>query len=290
MSSKQVFVLGVGGQKAGSSWVWSYLRKMETVSFPRPKEFHIFDAMLRPDLEGRYALRHEVEHLSRGRKQKLKEFMGLRNKEWLSTSDRVEMIKNPQLYVDFFKNYDPSAYAVGETTPCYSILTAKNFRFIKELLEPHFDLRVILLLRDPVKRAFSASRHFRRMNEKAFPVAFDDSDDANFETLMDSPFILERQNYERLLKGLDEVFAPGQVHIEFYERLFTAQAVGAITDFLGLPAREADFGQRINAAPTKSAMSPELAARARDVYAPTYDYCRERFGADLIDNLWTKAG
>jgi len=289
MANKQIFILGVGAQKAGSTWVWSYLKKFDTVSFPRPKEFHIFDAMLRPDLESRFALRHQVEHLSRGRKQKLKEFVGLRDKRWLSTSDRVEMIRNPQLYVDFFKNYDPAAYAVGETTPCYSILTAKNFQFIKELLEPHFDLRVTLLLRDPVKRAFSASRHFKRMNEKAFPVAFSEDEDENFETLMNTPFVQERQNYERLVKALDTVFTPEQIHIEFYERLFTPGAVQRITDFLGLPARKADFDQRINAAPSRSKLSPELIARAYELYAPTYNYCRTRFGAELIDSLWAKA-
>ena len=34
----------------------------------------------------------------------------------------------------------------------------------------------------------------------------------------------------------------------------------------------------------------EDVARVREFYGATYDFCRERFGAERIDRLWTNAG
>ena len=160
MTAKQTFILGVGCQKAGTTWLHDYLHSREDVTLALPKELHIFDAMLRPDMHARLGQMHTILHLSRGLKGRLKDALGMRKRNQARPMMRMEMIKTPQAYVEFFKGFDPQAALIGEITPSYSTLSAANFRFIRALLEPHFDLRVVLLLRDPVKRAFSASRHF----------------------------------------------------------------------------------------------------------------------------------
>ncbi|NQX95560.1 MAG: sulfotransferase [Erythrobacter sp.] len=287
MASKQTFILGVGCQKAGTTWLYDYLASRSDVTLPKPKELHVFDAMLRPDMHARLGQKHMIEHLSRSPKQRLKDALGIRKPNSVRPIERVEMVRNPQAYVDFFKGFDPSAGLIGEITPSYSTLSAKNFRFIRELLEPHFDLRVVLLLRDPVKRAFSASRHFARKHQEDFPMAFVEGDNEGFKTLLSSAFILERGDYESTLKALDEAFDPDQVHVEFFERLFTDEAVTALTDFLGLPPVPAKLDRRINAAPSKARPDPALLGQARERYKATYAYCAERFGKELIEELWS---
>lgn len=290
VTSKQTFILGVGCQKAGTTWLWDYLDSHEAVTFAHPKEMHIFDAMLRPDLHREFYLHAKVQHLEETQSRGLFSRRPKRQATFADPSQRLEMMRNPQAYVDFFRSLDPQAGAVGEITPSYSTLYPEHFRFIRDLLEPHFDLRIVLLLRDPVARAFSAAKHFKRAFIKAHPVALEVEENAYLESLLASSYILERQDYARVLDALDEAFDPAQVHVDFYERLFTPEAVLRITEFLGLSPLEADFGKRVNPGLAgASALNLELAAQARAIYADTYTYCEERFGKALIEELWMPA-
>ncbi|MEL7319003.1 MAG: sulfotransferase [Pseudomonadota bacterium] len=287
MAEKQTFILGVGCQKAGTTWLWDYLNSLPEVSLTRPKELHIFDTMLRPELHSGFKHRIKAEHLARPISQKLREVFGQRDKRFVRPIDRVAMIEDPQVYVDFFRGFDPDASVVGEITPSYSTLLPQHFAQIRQWLEPHFDLRVVVLLRDPVARAFSATGQHNKVAMQEFPQAADPDTNRQFEALMDTHYIAERQDYGRLLDALDQAFEPERVHVEFFERLFTPSAVRSITDFLGVAYHEAGFDMRKNSAKSSTRLDPELAARARALYAPTYEYCRKRFGAELIDKLWT---
>ncbi|MEM7700312.1 MAG: sulfotransferase [Pseudomonadota bacterium] len=289
MADKQTFILGVGCQKAGTTWLWDYLNSLPEVSLSRPKELHIFDAMLRPELHAGFKHRFRAEHFARPTLQKVRELFGRPNKRFVRPIDRVAMIEDPQIYIDFFRSVDPSAGVVGEITPSYSTLLPQHFTRIRQWLEPHFDLRVVVLLRDPVARAFSATGQHHKVAKVEFPQSVETDMNRQFDALMDTHYIAERQDYERLLQALDDAFEPEQVHVEFFERLFNPTAIQSMTDFLGIPYQEAEFDQRKNSARSSTKLDPELAARARTLYAPTYDYCRKRFGADLIDGLWMKA-
>lgn len=289
MSTKQTFVLGVGCQKAGTSWLWDYLSSMRDCAFPRPKELHIFDAMLRPELNAEFYWKAQAEQLAQPQPGLFGRGKQRRGPLFATPEKRVEMIGDPQAYVDFFRNLRPSAQIVGEITPSYATLYPAHFRFIRDLLEPHFDLRVVLLLRDPVARAFSAAKHFMRVNAKSYPVALDVDPNEYLESILSSAYILERQDYERVLKSLDVAFEPEQVHVDFYERLFTNETVRKITDFLALPETPADFGKMVNAGTISGSIDPALAAKARSFYADTYSYCEERFGKSLIEELWMPA-
>lgn len=295
MADRQTFLLGIGCQKAGTTWLWDYLDGVEGTTLAWPKELHVLDAMLRPDLNAEFWLRAKVQELSRPAPSKFspKKF-GLGKSapqpRKVEPEQRVAMMANPQLYADFFRAIDPAARVVGEITPSYATLGADHFAFIRDLLEPHFDLRIVLLLRDPVARAFSAAKHLQRLYAKDFPVALGGDASAYLESILTSSYILERQDYARVLTNLDTAFAPGQVHVEFYERLFTPTAVRAITDFLGLPATDADFDKRRNAGMKAAPLDPPVARRAREAYADTYDYCEARFGKAVIEELWMPAG
>ena len=51
MQSKKVLALGVGAQKAGTSWLHYQLDSREDTDFGFLKEYHIFDALFRPEHE-----------------------------------------------------------------------------------------------------------------------------------------------------------------------------------------------------------------------------------------------
>jgi len=288
VTTKQTFVLGIGCQKAGTTWLWDFLRAHDEVALALPKELHIFDTMLRPDLNLEFLYKAKAKQTSSSWKQRLKNWSSVLRPGYASPTQRLEMIANPKKYLDFFLKLDPKAKAVGEITPSYSTLDADHLKFIRNLLEPHFNLRIVLLLRDPVDRAYSGSKHLRRANLEACPVAFEKDSNAYFESIMTSPYITERQDYERLLLAVDQAFDADQVFVDFYERLFTNDVISALTDFLGIHASKPDFQKRVNEGAKASQLDPQLAARARETYASTYEFCGERFGHDLIDELWPR--
>jgi hypothetical protein len=193
---------------------------------------------------------------------------------------------NPQAYIDYFKTLSKDVSVVGEITPSYAAFSAEDYIFIKDLIEPHFDLKIVALLRDPVKRAFSAVRHFRNINGEKFPVAFRGDDNWLFERLYESPYIAARADYPSWLDNLDQAFRPEQVYIGFYETLFTEATVAEICAFLGVAPHPADFAKRVNDGSKPSVLDPALAARARQAYAPIYDYCAKRFGAEKMAGIW----
>jgi hypothetical protein len=288
---KRTFLLGIGCQKAGTSWLYDYLSGHDSVFLPTPKELHVFDAMLRPDIFREFHAGAKAEHADRNIWRKLVgRLRGRPPGEHASPGLRVQMIEDPQIYADFFRS-QPSEYdVVGEITPSYAALSSEDFKYIRELLEPDFHLKLVLLLRDPVDRAFSAVRHFRRINKGTFPVAVRGDDNALFSRLYDTPYVWSRANYPSIIESIEDAFPAEDIHIGFYETLFTEHAVGELCSFLGLPPRPADFSKIVNASPRPIGLDPDLARRARKAYAPIYDYCAERFGMEQMRTIWPATG
>src|SRR5688572_28682213 len=97
--------LGIGAQKAGTTWLYENLRRHTEVFVPATKELHYFD------LHYGRLLREYAAHFELGR-------------------GRV----------------------AGEVTPAYSILPRSRIRFVRAIMPA---VRLILLLRNPVDRAWS---------------------------------------------------------------------------------------------------------------------------------------
>jgi Sulfotransferase family len=284
---KTKFILGIGCQKSGTTWLYDYLVNRSDIFMPTPKELHVFDAMLRPDMFREFHVMAEHSKATGSIPQRLVTKLLYRNsRENLTPSDRLRMIENPQTYVDFFRARSADYNLVGEITPSYAAFSEEDFSYIRDLLQPHFHLKVILLLRDPVQRTFSAVRHFRRINQGVFDVALRGDDNALFSRLYDTPFVWERADYGRILNALDIVFPAAQVHVEFFENLFTENAVSKLCEFLEVPVRPAAFGKIVNSSPRPIELDKDLACLAREKYARTYDYCYQRFGEDVIKHIW----
>lgn len=97
--------LGIGAQKAGTTWLYRNLRKHPDLYLPEQKELHYFDWHFHQPLRS-YA-RH-----------------------FQAAGDRRK----------------------GELTPGYGILPPERVAFVRRLLP---DLRLLLLLRNPIERAWS---------------------------------------------------------------------------------------------------------------------------------------
>ena len=102
---QKTFLLGVGAQKAGTSWLHDQLRRRDA-DFGFLKEYHVFDAL-------------ELEHFSAFRPNNTTPL------QW-RTWRRARMIRQPERYFDYFtsKLKPPHIRLTGDITPSYAGLKA----------------------------------------------------------------------------------------------------------------------------------------------------------------------
>ena len=94
--------------------------------------------------------------------------------------------------------------------------------------------------------------------------------------------------YDQTITSLERHFSPDQIFYGIYEDFFCQEETDRLCDFLGIERTAADHDTRRNAAKDESAApDPVQAAKVRKYFAPTYAFCRERFGEERIDRLWT---
>ncbi len=285
----KTFLLGLGCQKGGSTWLHDYLHNRPDCDFGVAKEYHTFDARYLDLFRWFHArdLRRLTDLLNK--KQRLGFWRG-RKLDWRidKLARKIVFREDPSYYAEYFDRLwqaDPAIRLVGDITPGYAALQPEHYREIKTLLEGKgFDVKVIFILRDPVERCYSA---VRAANEKkiARGEAIDLSGllEANFAT----PAFECRTRYENTVRAVETVFAADRIFLTLHETLFTAAEIGRLNRFLGLddktPAR---LGLRVNASSRHGDVPADLAARIYRHYRPTYEFCAERFGRDLIAALW----
>ncbi len=316
--SRPVFLLGVGAHKAGTSFLYRALDPHPQVAFSRPKEMHVFDAHFLPGMCGQFhrrrcaaladrlagetpapdqagrhgalitALRAEADGAAGAARDLLAAEAAdpdpARKPRVAAMLAHVRMHDDLGLYAAMFRDRVRDHALTGDITPAYQMLEAAHFGAIRALLAPDFDLRVVFLMRDPVDRIFSAMRMDDRNGNRTENLAHE-----RFTGTFAAEKHRRRTEYHRLIGALESVFAPEELHYAFYESLFGPEEFGRLADFLGLDGLAPDFGTRVNASPTLGALPPEAIAAARDFYAPVYDFCMARFGAEHVRALWPHA-
>ena len=146
--------IGIGAQKAASTWLALRLQAHPDVWLPFAKELHYFDAH-GSGISRRYGktihdtLIREIAKLRRNAAPAAEIAR-------LEALDRPDDVLTWDWYLDVFGTA-PSHAVVGEITPRYSTLPARKVADMTAALP---DTRFIYILRDPVERAMSAYRMF----------------------------------------------------------------------------------------------------------------------------------
>jgi len=216
---KKIDFIGIGAQKAATSWLWSNLKQHPEIWMPPRKELHYFDrdlsypspSFLATDslFERFFSL---AEHNVLFRK---KAFMDIKN---LLKSKRYSDVSWYCKY--YFANYNDEWYSSlfdvnnscikGEVTPAYSILKREDIEHIKITFP---DLKVILNLRNPIERAWSQVKFYKTRNihnikdEKDVLLSF-----------IDSPLQTTRGDYLGIVRNWKEVFGEN-LSINLYDTI-----------------------------------------------------------------------
>jgi len=167
-----------------------------------------------------------------------------------------------------------------ESSPYYMFHPLAAERIARDLP----DVKVIVLLRDPVERAYSAHAHelARGFETEDFETALaleDQRLDGEVERLVADPGYvshahqhqgyLQRGRYVEHLERLEKTFGRDRMHVVDSHAFFAEPepVYDAVLDFLGLPHTGYPLFEQHNARP-RSPMSAELRARLEEHFAP----------------------
>lgn len=158
--------LGIGAQKAGTTWLGENLRRHPEVFLPERKELHWFDNKIeRP-------LREYAAHFA-------------------AAGGRVK----------------------GEITPAYGILPVERIRTVREVLPR---VRLILLLRNPVDRAWSHALMDLAFRRGRAP---DQVPESEYRAFLESETAARRGDYAAILDAWLGVFPPDRLYVGFFEAI-----------------------------------------------------------------------
>ena len=264
--NKPLFLLGVGAQKAGTSWLHKQVSRSKFVDFGILKEYHIWDAIF-------------VKHCNHW-------LVDEPNKKPVIDSLRYLMQKNKGTYETYFAGLvNDKIKLTGDITPSYAALDKNQFNEIKLRLESYgFQVKVVFLMRDPVLRNWSALRFYNRQKIRNKNVTKSELV-KKFEDFYKSEAVTDRVNYHKTVIALLDTFEKKDIFFSFYEILFQERTINDLSSFLEINMSEVNSDERINA--TESIELPnQTYDRCKEYFAEVYKFCENEFPQTI--SLWKK--
>lgn len=268
----KTFLLGVGSQRSGTTWLYNYLHSHYQANMGFLKEYHIFDALTLAPCE-----------VFKYNKSIIPDFDTLSNDLQLKHQSFIHDTEN---YFDYFDElYETHAsngnLLVGDITPSYSGLSLETFTHIKESLQQRgFCVKVIFIMRDPVDRIWSQTNMRRRDTIRPYDTANEDLL-RNYQ----KGSVQLRTRYDLTIENLEKVFSSDNLHYAFYEELFCPESIRCISNFLGLKYIRAETDLKINQSTPNEVISDQTIIDIVDFYKETYSAINQKFGMK-IDSLW----
>lgn len=277
MGRKKVDFIGIGAQKAGTTWLYFTLNNIPGFSLPYEKELNYFSRS--PEyghgfLKHKYFLRRIIKPIRTFRM--FKHLIGIKGKEEFNW-----------YFNWYFSNYTDKWYLSlfdkcqgikGEITPNYSILSVSDIRKISDLIPK---VKIIFLIRNPIDRCISHYYDIRSRNNKNFHERKFNFDD--FYHFANSEQQEIRSNYLKTLDNYRKVFPEEQILVCFFDAIKEKpdELLIDIFSFLGYkqnePVLDLIIKNKVNA--SKKAQIPDRAlSMLKDKYRDFIKELSEEFG------------
>ncbi|UWQ05650.1 sulfotransferase [Aliiroseovarius crassostreae] len=280
--SAQNILYCVGAPKSGTSWLFDYFYYHPTAKTRALKEVHYWDSLEGGRggfwLDQHRARRADLAQANKSEKKaEAKAFQDAAIAaidNWVTCFDG--QTRDDAAYLDFISDHGKAGLAV-DFTPSYGSLSAQSFQKMADLSE---NARFLFLMRDPVERILSHLRmdshgDLDKLNRKI----------EKFLSEEDSDLHILRSNYRRTINNLLKVVPRERVHFEYYETLFSDDAIQRLCAFAGLEPAKALFEKRVH----KGLRYPNFAApveKLRQALNPQYNFV-EKFMGELPAE-WTQ--
>ena len=270
MASEATFLLGVGAQKAGTSWLHDQLHRRSDADFGFLKEYHVFDAL-------------ELERFANFRPKRP---TPLKWRTWR----RARFIARPERYFDYFASrLKPTQIRLtGDITPSYAGLSAESYQRIQQAFAQRgVKTRAVFIMRDPVERFLSQQRMQLRKRGLLTPAhEIEHLNKASLKLLKrESP----RNDYPATLDALRGGLAESEIFIGLYETLFTAATHRELCRYLGIPEQIPDVNQRVNASQATTSVPLEVLQRLGRHFSPLVAAVQKRCPDLAVEQQWATA-
>ena len=274
--------LGIGAQRCGTTWLDAELRKHPECWLPPIKELHYFDRATHYASPGELGITHPLARISHTPGTAVQR-MGACLGRALQSAGRGDLTSGAWWLRWGFGTYDDNWYRKlflpgidhpcrGEITPSYSLLSDDDVANLKRLYP---DLKLLLMVRNPKDRAWSALRYW----------AASGGPDLREQTVRDTlarPGFLERGDYPQILDTFLRHFPPSQILIGYYDAILIdpRELLDGIAAFLGVaPFPPESIGDSpVHAAPAQD-ISPAIDDILNEIFEPQMAEIKARLGS-----------
>lgn len=269
------FFVGIGAQRAGTTWLSTMFDDHPEIGMSPVKETHFWSskyvAHQRNSVRGLQALKLRIPKLLNACLRQ-----PARAPAWLFAYAGM-MAHRDRSYRRFIELGRGESRIAGEITPAYATLPTDAFQALDACLDQP---KYVYILRNPADRLISQIAH----TEKQDPSVLT----ASVTELLDRPYFAMRSSYRSTYETCREVVGEDRLFVLFFEDLFeperAQETFDAVCAFLGVSPMPTNTGEIVNARPKpKHGLSrPDLVEALKDDYL----FARDRI-APALPPSWT---
>ena len=273
-------ILGLGAQKAATTFIYKSLVNDPYYIEPLTKELHVHDTFYQ------------------GRRFKFKDNLIKKivndqtNK--INYLHQLALMNEPVKYYKYFDLLIPNKpfYFSSDISPTYSLLSEQQLTDVKnKFRNKGIEVKVFFNMREPISRLKSVVEMYRkRRKSKIYNFYTECTKDKMILNLAKQAQVIERSNYIQIYKNITNVFDTNDYMINLYETMFYKNNLEKISDFLFHGRNKIIKNEVINATSSmyrfKKPYSYQTIQSLREEFAEQYDFAESLFPGSK--NLWIK--
>jgi hypothetical protein len=273
--------IGIGAQKAGTTWLSHNLQLHPEVWMPGIKEFHYFNDRIndpRNPVSRLYGKIKGERTVDRRWRRQVKS----RIRRHLHSFSKDDFLWDLKYYTGTPDNewyaslFEPGRGRItGEITPAYSMLDRESIAYVHDLAP---DAKLIFMMRNPIERAWSqVVMRFDKSGKKNVASARRKRLLRNFE----SEGSRSRTDYLRTLENWGAFYSEEQIFVGFLEDIhfYPEKLLDSVYEFLGVDAsfKPPGVGEKVHARSAGS-MPIDAAVYLAQLYEEELSRLEEHFG------------
>ncbi|HEX2181443.1 MAG TPA: sulfotransferase [Rubrobacteraceae bacterium] len=268
--------IGIGAQKAGTTWLQRNLQAHPEIWMPQEKELHYFDEKMKERGWAFSRLLGTSPADKRWRRQlssRFKRASGDRSTQALAWDFKYFFGRpGDGWYASLFEQ--GRGKITGETTPDYAILDEETIAHVHGLMP---EAKIIFMMRNPVERPWSAmDMRLRIRGQEVHEVK-----DRKFYRRFDNKGSRSRTDYLRTLESWGAFYPPERIFVGFLEdvRFFPRELLRALYSFLGVnPSFEPPLSEKKIHSGHRDTIPTRFAVHLARTYLGEIKELHERFG------------
>lgn len=273
------YIIGVGAQKSGTSWIGKYFEDHPDVFMSPMKELHYFDDIFNKNNRFAFKIRRikNLSNMVHGSKRKeIVESLNVKESQ-VNLLASVIGIDSLSSYRNYFESRcSDSSKKLCEITPAYSILGVDGFEAIKSISAK---VKIFFVMRDPIDRAWSAIKFSKKDTNDLTEIS-----KKEIEAFVSDKENLSRGNYKRTINDISKVFNEDDFLVMFYEDLFTDKSIKKLCDFADIKYMSASLSSKVNVT-NKIEMPVEVKEFLLESFHEQYEWAFDYFG-DQLPKVW----